>query len=489
VPLTLTVELGKSAPKGSAIGVGVFQGKNGVEVPASVSVSATSLVARGFEGKVGQTIAIPGKAANTILVGLGSQSALTIDQFRHASAMLARAATSEKGLATAIIDQVPAKIDRAAAGQAFAEGALLATYQFNGYRSAPAERALKRIVLTGRGGRLVANGLDIGRIIAEAVSMNRDLVNEPPSDLPPHRLAEIAMDIADNNGVQCVVWDESDIQRERLGGILGVARGSDQPPRMIKMTYTPKNARGRIPTIALVGKGITFDSGGLSLKPSDSMITMKSDMSGAGLVVSIMSVLSRLEPKCRVVGYCCVSENMTGGAAYKLGDVLTARNGKTVEIHNTDAEGRLVLMDGLSLAAEDKVDAIVDIATLTGAQIVALGAECVAVMGNHSGFTNQIINASKRVGEDTWELPLIAKYRKHLDSSIADMKNIGTAGQAGSIVAGLFLQEFVAGKPWVHLDIAGPSFSNAEDGIFTKGGTGSMVRTLIETIRSFSTPK
>ncbi len=489
MPLTLTVELGKSAPKGWAIGVGVYQSKNGVEVPTSVGASSSSLAARGFEGKIGQTIAIPGKASNVILVGLGSQSALTVDQVRHASAMLARAATGEKGLATSLIDQIPAKIDRVAAGQAFTEGALLATYQFNGYRSAPVDRPLKRIILTGRGGRLVASGVDMGRIISEAVSMNRDLVNEPPSDLPPHRLAEIATEVAESNGVQIVIWDESDMQRERLGGILGVARGSSQQPRLIKMTYTPKNARGRIPTIALVGKGITFDSGGLSLKPSDSMITMKSDMSGAGLVVSIMSVLARLEPKCRVVGYCCVSENMTGGAAYKLGDVLTARNGKTVEIHNTDAEGRLVLMDGLSLAAEDKPDAIVDIATLTGAQVVALGAECVAVMGNHPGFTNQVMSAAKRVGEDTWELPLIAKYRKHLDSSIADMKNIGTAGQAGSIVAGLFLQEFVAGKPWVHLDIAGPSFTGAEDGIFTKGGTGSMVRALIETIRTFTAPK
>jgi leucyl aminopeptidase len=187
-----------------------------------------------------------------------------------------------------------------------------------------------------------------------------------------------------------------------------------------------------------------------------------------------------------VIGYCCASENMTGGAATKLGDVLTARNGKTVEIHNTDAEGRLVLMDGLSLAVEDKVDAIIDIATLTGAQVVALGTECSAILGNHSGFTQQVTSAAKRVGEDMWELPLIAKYRKHLDST---MKNIGNPGQAGTIVAALFLQEFVGGKPWVHLDIAGPAFGNADDGIQTKGGTGAMVRTLIDVIQNFSTPK
>jgi leucyl aminopeptidase len=492
MPLTVEVSIAATAPKGAAIGIGVAVSKNGLDLPAAVNASATTLAARGFEGKLGQVAVIPGKSSTQILVGLGASSALSSESFRTIGAAMARASFGETVLATAVIDQAPAKLDRAAVAGAFAEGVLLASYQFNLYKTKPAPRALASVVITGRGGRIAANGVTRGSLVAEAVAVNRDLVNEPPRSLTPKIMADRAEELAAAGDIECVVWDEHDLLRERCGGMLGVSIGSDEPPRLIKFVYTPKGVkpgRNKIPTITLVGKGITFDSGGLSLKPSDGMITMKCDMSGAGLVMGIMSVVSRLAPTCRVIGYCCSSENMPGPLATKLGDILTARNGKTVEIHNTDAEGRLVLMDGLSLAAEEKPDAIIDIATLTGAAIAALGLDTTAVMCNNSDLRDQIFSASRRTGEDVWELPLPAKYRKQLDSMIADMKNIGNGGQAGSSVAGLFLQEFVDGRPWAHLDIAGPAFGSADEGIATRGGSGVMVRTLIDVITNFSAPK
>ena len=490
MPLTLTVRVSTDSPRAAAIGIGVVAGKGGPELADGAAISAKVLAARGFEAKPGQVVAVPGRTGTHIYVGLGEAGALTLDSFRQAAANMVRAAFTEAMLATSLIDAAPSRFDRAAVAQAVVEGMLLASYQFSAYKSKPAARALSDVVLTGKGGRLVRAGVARGELVCDAVALNRDLVNEPPAGLTPRRLAEIAENVARENDVAITVWDEQDIERERLGGLHGVSIGSSEPPRLIKFVYQPPNvsARMKVPTIAIVGKGITFDSGGLSLKPSDGMITMKSDMSGAGAVVSVMSVIGRLQPACRVIGYCCVTENMPGAAAYKLGDVLTARNGKTVEIHNTDAEGRLVLMDGLSLAVEDKPDAIIDLATLTGAQIVALGNEITGLMGNNANFTEQVLDAAAAAGEEMWELPLPARYRRHLDSSIADMKNIGNPGQAGSSIAGLFLQEFVDGRPWVHLDIAGPSFTNADEGINTKGGTGSGVRTLIALLDSFRSP-
>ena len=490
MPLTLTVDAAKDTLRGAAVGHAIVVGKKGPEIPSTVAATVASLAARGFEAKLGQVLALTTRGATQILVGLGDPAALTTDSFRAAAAALVRASFAEASLATALIDSAPARLERAAVAQAVTEGALLASYQFTVYKSQPAPRSLRSVVLTGKGGRLVNQGIAKGRLVCEAVALNRDLVNQPPAGMTPRQFATIAMQAAETSGIAITVWDEDDIERERLGGLRGVSLGSDEPPRLIKFVYTPINAsaRTKLPTVALVGKGITFDSGGLSLKSSDGMLTMKSDMSGAGAVLSVMSIIGRLAPACRVIGYCCVTENMPGPSAYKLGDVLTARNGKTVEIHNTDAEGRLVLMDGLSLATEDKPDAIIDLATLTGAQIVALGMDITAIMGNNDAFSAQVQAAAKRAGEEMWPLPLPPSYRKHLDSNIADMKNIGNPGQAGSSVAGLFLQEFVDGRPWVHLDIAGPSFTNGDDGINTKGGTGVAVRTLVELIESFEVP-
>jgi leucyl aminopeptidase len=490
MPLALSVQLAADAPRGAAIGVGVFATSKGPQLPAGVNLSAAVLKGRGFDAKLGQTLAVPGRGGTQILVGLGDAGSLSVDSFRTAAAALARAGYNETVLATSLIDSAPTRLDRASVAQAVTEGLLLATYAFTSYKSKPTARALTTVVLTGRRGRIAAEGVAKGQLVSEGVALNRDLVNEPAMTLTPRHFADLAATIGAASGIDVVVWDETDIERERLGGMRAVSLGSDEPPRFVKMTYTPKNAaKGKkIPTLALVGKGITFDSGGLSLKPNDGMLTMKCDMSGAGAVLGVMSIISRLAPACRVVGYLCITENMPGPSAFKLLDVLTARNGKTVEIYNTDAEGRLVLMDGLSLAVEDKADAIIDLATLTGAAIVALGNDMCALLCNSPAFRSQILDASDRAGEDMWHLPLHKKYRKHLDSPIADLKNIGLPMQAGTIVAGLFLEEFVDGKPWAHLDIAGPAFTSGDEGLITRGGTGFGVRTLVETIMNFKVP-
>jgi leucyl aminopeptidase len=326
-------------------------------------------------------------------------------------------------------------------------------------------------------------GLERGARLAAAVCLARDLINEPAGDLTPQRLAEVATEVADHEGgLTVTVLDEAAIIAERLGGLLGVAAGSTQPPRLIELVYEPADP---VATVAIVGKGITFDSGGLSIKPADGMETMKTDMSGAAAVLAAMSTLPAFAPNVKVVAIIPASENMPGGSATKPGDVLRIRNGKTVEVLNTDAEGRLVLADALSLAVEAGVDAILDLATLTGACKVALGTRVAGLMGNHAGWMGQVQAAADAVGEPVWPLPLPDDYRKQIDSEIADLKNIGSGRWAGALTAGLFLKEFVGSVPWAHLDIAGPARSDDDDGYLTKGGTGFGVRTIVQTLMNF----
>jgi leucyl aminopeptidase len=288
-----------------------------------------------------------------------------------------------------------------------------------------------------------------------------------------------------NRGVSVQVLDVKQLEAQRLGGVLGVGQGSEQTPRFLKMTYAPSGARGK--ALALVGKGVVFDSGGLSLKTAGGMETMKTDMSGGAAVIAAMSTLADLGVKTRVTGYVPLVENMPSGTAIRPGDVLTIRNGKTVEVLNTDAEGRLILADALSLASEDQPAAVIDLATLTGACMVALGDKIAGLMGNDAAWVEQVRGAADRAGEPVWHLPLPPEYRKQLESEVADLKNIG-GSYGGALTAGLFLQEFVDGAPWVHLDIAGPARANADDGYLTKGGTGFGVRTLVELARAFEPP-
>ena len=341
--------------------------------------------------------------------------------------------------------------------------------------------------MVGTTGTRAADAVARGLAVAEAVCWARDLENEPGGSLTPAELGKRAVAVGEQAGFEVTVWDEKEIRKQKLGGLLGVNRGSEQPPRFLRLEYAPPKPRG---TVALVGKGITFDSGGLSLKPSDGMIGMKGDMGGAAAVLGTFRAIATVGAKVRVVGFLPITDNMPGGDAMRVGDVLTIRNGKTVEVLNTDAEGRLILADGLSLATEEAPDAIVDLATLTGACMVALGDQTAGLMGNHDSWIDQVRQAAATSGEPVWPLPLPDHLRQKLDSEVADLKNITDGRYGGALAAGVFLREFVGeGIPWVHLDIAGPANSQVVEGELVKGGTGFGVRTLVELLSSYTKPK
>lgn len=442
----------------------------------------------GFTGAKGQALFVPldGPAKSALLVGLGKAEDVTADSLRVAAALVSQRASGAARVATTLPDAAPASIDRPAAAQAVAEGFVLGGYEFLEYRSKKSERKLANVVVLGGGGAGVRRALDRAASVADAVVWARDMVNTPARELSPDQFAKAAQARLRGRNVKVEVLDLAAIRRLRLGGVVGVGQGSKQPPRFVKMTYSPRGARG---TIALVGKGVVFDSGGLSLKTGSGMETMKTDMAGAAAVIAAMSALADLDVQTKVVAYTPMVENMPSGEAIRPGDVLTFRNGKTAEVLNTDAEGRLILADALSLAAEAKPDGIVDLATLTGACVVALGEKIAGLMTNDESWGDTVEAASKRAGESMWPLPLPKEYRKMLDSEVADMKNISHGGYGGALTAGLFLQEFVNDVPWVHLDIAGPSRASADDGYARRGGTGFGVRTLLELVDGYRPAK
>jgi leucyl aminopeptidase len=370
--------------------------------------------------------------------------------------------------------------------QALGEGVVLGAYRYTALKSDPEPSHLESLVVVGPGGARVVAAIERGRSVAEAVCLARDLVNQPGGSLTPTAFATRAEEIGALRGFDVEVLDRDAIEDEKLGGLLGVNRGSTEDPRFVKLSWAPDKPRG---TVALVGKGITFDSGGLSLKTTEGMVGMKGDMAGAAAVLATFSALDAVRPPVRVVGYLPLTDNMPGGDATRVGDVLRIRNGKTVEVLNTDAEGRLVLADALSLASEDEPDAIVDLATLTGACMVALGTKLAGVMGNDEGWISQVRAAADDAGEGVWPLPLPDDMRRQIDSDVADIKNVAGARWGGALIAGLFLQEFVGdGIPWAHLDIAGPAEATEDDAEARKGGTGFGVRTLLRLLSDFRRP-
>ena len=366
------------------------------------------------------------------------------------------------------------------AAQAFVEGAILASYS---YKSRDDDRRLDVVAL---GAPLpsvadhddVVEGVAQGIVVAEVVNWAKRLVDTPPAQAYPKELAKrFAEYLGSEDDVTVEIWTESKIRDERLGGLLGVGSGSAEPTRLVYAMYLPEDASAHV---ALVGKGVTFDSGGLSIKSGEGMMAMKTDMTGAAVVMATLAAVARLRLPVRVTAIAPLTENLSGDEAMRPGDVLTIRNGMTIEVLNTDAEGRLILADGLSLAVEANPDAIIDVATLTGAQRVALGDEVGAFFASTDELADLITEASSRSGEPMWRLPLEPRYEKHLESAIADMHNIGKAGTAGAISAALLLQRFTDGRPWVHFDIAGPGRADATRGYVTKGGTAFSTRTLIE---------
>jgi leucyl aminopeptidase len=477
----------------------VDTGRLPTAIPVPAGLDPHWCTRHGFGGKVGQTIAInasasaEGPGTDVILVGLGDAAGLIgdrgLESLRRASAAFVR--TVGRGDVAALV--MPDTGDLAAdrVGAAMAEGGALAAYRYDAFRTAedPGQLGTLAIVVNDGGqGDHVAEGVARGARLAESVGLARDLVNEPPSSLTPEKFAgTFVRRFADRPSLSVEVWDEDRIVAERLGGLLGVARGSVQPPRFVRVEYQPPDPivfDGHVPHLAMVGKGITFDSGGLSLKTAGGMETMKTDMGGGAAVLAALDAAAALGARIRITAFVPLTENMPGGAAIKPGDVLTTRNGKTIEVLNTDAEGRLVLSDGLALAAESEPDAIIDLATLTGAAVVALGKEIAGLLGNDEGLLAEVHAAGERAGEPNWVLPLPDDYRGHIDSEIADMRNVGRPGQAGSIAAALLLREFVGSVPWAHLDIAGPARSDENSRYLTKGGTGFGVRTLVAMVTS-----
>ena len=442
-------------------------------------VDTAVLASRGFDGSVGKAMVVAGKSGPVAVLGMGAEADVDATAFRRAGVALARAARRHKSISAEVLDVVPDGLRVSEAARAFAEGLELGRYQYTEMKSKPKTSDLAKVSLVGSGSG-IRGAVDKGLAIAGGVNLARDLVNEPGGSLTPVAFARKAAAVAKDQGLTAKILDASDIKKARMGGLLGVNRGSTQQPRFVQLTYRPKGKAKR--HIALVGKGITFDAGGLSIKSGAGMMTMKCDMGGAAAVLGAMSVVAQLAPKVKVSAYIPLTDNMLGGDATRPGDVLKIRNGKTVEVLNTDAEGRLVLADALSLASEAKPDAIVDLATLTGACMVALGPRYAGLMGTDADWVDSIKAAGARTNERVWEMPLPPEYRSMLDSSIADMKNIG-GSYAGAITAGLFLKEFVAeGIPWAHIDIAGPAFTDSPFDEHPKGGTGFGVRLLLDLI-------
>ncbi len=428
-----------------------------------------------LEGKVATIAAWPslGRLAATRLavVGLGEGSD---DEIRRAAGAVASLARS-KGAARVVL--AFGELD-ASRSQAAVEGVEAGRYRYDGYKAADARKA--DIASLAFAGPVQAQAFTRARAIAEGQRLARDLVNGPPADIYPETLADAAAELA-AMGLTVEVWDQDRIRAEGMGGITAVGQGSPRGARFVHMRWTPSGAPRR--RLALVGKGVTFDSGGLSLKPSAGMQTMRCDMAGSAAVIGAMRAIAELQPDVEVHGIFGAVENMNDGNAYKLGDILRMYNGKTVEIHNTDAEGRLVLADCLTYADRLGVEAIVDLATLTGAAVVALGSDYTALFSPDDALANNLLASAQDAGEGLWRMPLNEGYKDLLKAEWGTMKNVG-GPEAGSITAALFLKEFVEATPWAHLDIAGPAFRDKAWRHFAPGGTGAMVSTLVRWILS-----
>jgi leucyl aminopeptidase len=433
-----------------------------------------------FKGEMGKSIMVNtlGKigAQRVLLLGLGKKSKFSQDVLRKIGIITAKRA---RAFSDTLAFGIPIN-EKKGSSSAVVEGVLLGNYEFNKYKTNGKKgQGIKSVQLlsTKIREREFRGEAEFARIFSESTNLARDLINEPPVNMTPTKLADVAREIAKGEKLECRIFDRGDMEKKGMGGLLAVSRGSEEPPKFIHLCYEPKGSAKK--TVAVVGKGITFDSGGLCIKPRDNMRTMKGDMSGAASVLGVMKAVPKLHPSVRVHGLISATENMPGARAYKPDDIIRALNGKTIEVIDTDAEGRIVLSDALSYAVELKVDEIVDLATLTGSCIVALGDYTAGVMGNNERLINKIMQAAKHAGEKVWQLPMDDELRKEIESDVADVKNVGSRW-GGAITAAMFLEKFVGDTPWVHLDIAGPAFLEKGGDWYPKGGTGFGVRTIIQ---------
>ncbi len=450
-----------------------------------------------MRGKQGDMVYIyrPGniRARRLLLVGAGKREEFSFDTVRRMAGSAARFLRSKGARSMAILRR--SQLDLGNSAQAATEGALIGLFEPDMYKTEnKEERRIDELVLLSAASGSedeLERGVERGRIIAEAVNMARELSNEPSNTLTPSELAERAKETATRFGLDIDVLDEARMKELGMGALLGVARGSDEPAKLIVLRYLPDEAEpmgNDADVVAIVGKGITFDSGGISIKPAEGMEKMKYDMSGAAATLAAMRAIAQLKPRVNVIGLMPTTENMPSGRAYKPGDVLRAMSGKTIEVINTDAEGRLILADAITYARKIGATQIIDLATLTGAVSIALGPVNVAVMGNDQAFVDEVRAAAREVGERFWQLPMDDDYRDLIKSDIADIKN--SAGRyAGTITASWFLREFAEDTPWVHLDIAGTAWENERKAYMAKGPTGVAIRTLINYVCNHAAKK
>lgn len=440
-------------------------------------------------GKLASTLPLRGVTgigtSRILFVGLGPASDLTIARLDKALMTAVRAISDKPDMHVAIA--LPSEAIGPISLETFATSAatcgLVGSLGQDLFRTERARHPFTSVQVVSNGDGHLDAAVEQGRILGQAINVTRDLVNRPPQEITPLGFAKRAQSIAAECGLRCDVFDQARLEQERMRSMLAVAQGSTEPPCMVIVEHDGGGPNG--PRLALVGKGVTFDSGGLSLKPTDGMLTMKCDMAGAATVLGAMTAMARLKLPVNVVGYMGLVENMPGGSAFKLGDILTARNGVTIEVLNTDAEGRLVLADVLSYAVDAGVDRIIDLATLTGACVVALGEDVSGAFANDQNWCDVLLAAAKSTGEDVWQMPMWDLYEDLIKGDVGDIKNTG-GRWGGAISAARFLKHFVAEKPWVHLDIAGPAFAASNKPHREGGATGHMVKTLVEVARRFS---
>jgi leucyl aminopeptidase len=473
-----------------AIVVNLFEG---VEKPGGASAAVdralggiiSNLMAKGeFKGKFGEVgiVHTLGKlpARVVAIAGLGKQRDFSLDKIRGITGEFCRSLRKLNchRIATILHGAGVGGVEPEASAEAITEGALLGLYNFSRYKKPDYEDIGEMQIVQREESRtsVLELGLRKGKIMAEATCLARDMVNEPANYMTPSRMADVAREMADKHGLALNVFDSKDMEAMGMGALLGVARGSNEPPKLITLTY--KGDERSETAVGFLGKGITFDSGGISIKPSEGMGDMKDDMAGGAACIAAVSAIAQLNSKVNVTAVVPATENLPSGSALKPGDILKAMNGKTIEVVSTDAEGRLILADALSYAVKQGLSPLVDLATLTGACRVALGNGYSGAFTNNQELLNQAIAAADESGEKLWQMPMPEEYKEQNKSEIADVKNTGNR-YGGAITAALFLSEFVDNTPWVHIDIAGTSLSSKESGYLVKGATGVGVRTLV----------
>ncbi|HEX5083212.1 MAG TPA: leucyl aminopeptidase [Blastocatellia bacterium] len=473
-----------------ALVVAVFEGEKpeeGVlaEIDRRSNGVISSLVETGeFSGKSGESAYVPNpgniKARRLLLLGAGKREEFTADGVRKLAGTAARSLRGKKARNFALLrrSQLPA----GEGAQAATEGALISLFDSDKYHTSDkTEYQLQSMTLAAPAAEAseIKRGVERGRIIAEATNFARELINEPANVITPTELARRAEDVAKEYGLEFEALDEARMKELGMGALLGVAQGSEEPAKLITLTYTPKTESKE--TIAIVGKGVTFDTGGVSIKPSDGMEKMKYDMAGGATTIGAMRAIAQLKPQVKVIGVVPTTENMPSGRAQRPGDVVRAMNGKTIEVINTDAEGRLILADAVAYARKLGATKIIDLATLTGAVSIALGDVYVALLGTDQAWLDQVLAAAKKSGEKLWQLPLDKDYREQIKSDIADIKNVG-GRKAGTITAAYFIREFVEDTPWAHLDIASTAWNDSGKPYLAVGPTGVCLRTLVNLV-------